>query len=32
MMFVLQPCKPVVVDGKQLVEQLGTAVGIRKSV
>jgi len=31
MMFVLQPCEPVVIDGKELGEELGTAVGIRKS-
>lgn len=30
-MFVLQPSKPVVIDGKELSEELGTAVGIRKS-
>lgn len=31
MMFVLQPCKEVTIGGKQLGEELGTAVGIRKS-
>jgi quercetin dioxygenase-like cupin family protein len=31
MLFVLQPCKPVEIGGKTLVEELGTAVGIRKS-
>lgn len=31
MVFVLQPCKPVIVKGQELGEELGTAVGIRKS-
>jgi len=31
MLFVLQPCKPVTIGGKGLDEELGTAVGIRKS-
>jgi len=31
MLFVLQPCQPIEIGGKKLVEELGTAVGIRHS-
>ena len=31
MVFVLQPCEPLVIGGKTLGEELGTAVGIRPS-